>query len=67
MKAVIVLSTIHDDTMCTVSQHNRHATRGTESVQKPTMIAQYNQYMGGVDKADQLVTYYGFSHYSKKW
>lgn len=23
--------------------------------------------MGGVDKADQLVTYYAFSHCSKKW
>ena len=31
------------------------------------MIEQYNKFMGGVDKADQLVTYYGFYHVSKKW
>ena len=36
-------------------------------MQKPTMIVDYNTFMGGVDKADQLVTYYGFSHHSKKW
>lgn len=31
------------------------------------MIDQYNKYMGGVDRADQLITYYGFHHFSKKW
>ena len=31
------------------------------------MIDQYNKFMGGVDKSDQSVTYYGFYHHSKKW
>ena len=36
-------------------------------VQKPAVIEDYNMYMGGVDKSDQLVTYYGFRRCSKKW
>jgi len=31
------------------------------------MIDQYNMYMGGVDKADQLLSYYSFSHHTVKW
>ena len=31
------------------------------------MIEEYNKYMGGVDRADQLLTYYGYPHFSKKW
>ena len=66
-RIVAVLSTIHGTSMSSVSRRNRQAPGGVETVQKPTMIMEYNAYMGGVDKADQLVTYYGFSHHSKKW
>ena len=66
-RPVTVLSTIHDISMSTISRRNRLAPGGIETVQKPTMIVDYNTFMGGVDKADQLVTYYGFSHHSKKW
>ena len=31
------------------------------------MIDDYNLHMGGVDKSDQLVLYYGYSHRSQKW
>ena len=31
------------------------------------MVADYNQYMLGVDKLDQLVSYYSFLHKSVKW
>ena len=34
---------------------------------KPTVIADYNQYMLGVDKLDQLMAYYSFLHKSVKW
>ena len=66
-RAVTVLSTIHDDEMVDVRCRTRQAVGGTEVVKKPNMIAQYNTYMGGVDKADQLLVYYGYSHFSKKW
>ena len=66
-RPVTVLSTIHDTSMSSISRRSRQAPGGIENIQKPTIIAEYNLFMGGVDKADQLVTYYGFSHYSKKW
>ena len=34
---------------------------------KPTMIDEYNHYMGGVDKLDQLISTYSFTKKSKKW
>lgn len=31
------------------------------------VIERYNTYMAGVDKADQLLSYYGFGHRTVKW
>ena len=64
---VSMLSTIHDDSMVSKDRRSRQAPAGVETVQKPHVIEEYNQCMGGVDKSDQLVTYYGFRHCSKKW
>lgn len=66
-RPVAALSTIHDASVTTVSRRSRLAPGGIESISKPVMIVEYNKYMGGVDVADQLVTYYGFNHCSKKW
>ncbi len=64
---VSVLTSIHDDSMVTKQRRTRQVTGGLETTQKPKAIEEYNQYMGGVDRSDQLVTYYGFRHCSKKW
>ena len=64
---VAVLSTIHDFTMVDKQRRTQSSEEGVEVIQKPKMIEEYNKYMGGVDKADQLVTYYGYPHFSKKW
>ena len=58
---------LHDDSMVSKQRRTRQATGGVEVVQKPAVIEDYNKYMGGVDKSDQLVAYYGFRHSSKKW
>jgi len=58
--AVLMLSTIHDTSMVTKHRRSQLAPGGTEEIQKPNMVDQYNAYMGGVDKADQLLSYYGF-------
>ena len=34
---------------------------------KPNVIHQYNRYMLGVDKLDQMMCYYSFIHKSVKW
>ena len=62
-----MLSTIHNDGIISKRQRTRHAVGGREEIEKPVMIEQYNTYMGGVDKADQLLSYYGFNHCTIKW
>ena len=66
-RPVTVISTIHDTSTMTIQRSSRHAQGGIQTVCKPTMINEYNKYIGGVDIADQLVTYYGFQHCSNKW
>ena len=53
---VLVLSTIHDSSMVSKQRRTRQAAGGVEVVQKPAVIEDYNIYMGGVDKSDQLLT-----------
>ena len=38
-----------------------------EPIRKPLVIEKYNQFMGGVDKCDQLNQYYSFVRRSVKW
>ena len=53
--------------MISKRQRTRRADDGTEEILKPKMIDEYNTYMGGVDKSDQLLSYYGFNHRAIKW
>ena len=64
---VTVLSSFQDDSSIMKRRRSRHATGGTETVKKPKMVDEYNQFMGGVDRSDQQVLYYGFAHRSVKW
>ena len=65
-RQVTMLSTIHDDSMVTKMRQSRHAPGGREEIRKPAAIDEYNKYMGGVDKGDQLLSYYGFTHRTVK-
>ena len=38
-------------------RRTQHVPGGIEEVQKPVMVEQYNTYMDGVDKSDQLLSY----------
>ena len=59
---VFVLSTIHGTGSVEVR------CRGDDTpFAKPTMIDEYNHYMGGVDKLDQLIYTNSFIKKSKKW
>ena len=66
-RLVSVLSTVHDDTPVAVERRSRRAPGGRETVEKPQAVVKYNKYMGGVDHGDQLLTYYGYSHRTRKW
>ena len=59
---VCVLSTFHDDSVTSKKRQTMHSVDGTEVIKKTKAVEDYNQYMGGVDKSDQFVLYYGFAH-----
>ena len=60
-RVVNMLSTYHGNEMIE-KERSRKVEGGTEKVKKPRMIEDYNQHMGGVDKNDQMVLYYAYSH-----
>ena len=53
--------------MVTKQRRNKGAPNGVQVINKPYGIDEYNKYMGAVDKAGQLVQYYGYNNFSKKW
>lgn len=66
-RVVSLLTTIHDNTTVDVERRSRLAEGGRETVEKPLAVVEYNKYMGGVDRADQLLCYYGFGHRTVRW
>ena len=65
-REVTVLTTIHQAGFVGVERRN-NAPGGRENVEQPIAIVEYNHYMGGVDRGDQLLSYYGFAHRTRKW
>ena len=51
---VLCLSTFHGNGMEDFSTRRR----GTEEIQRPVLITDYNKNMGGVDRMDQMLVYY---------
>lgn len=66
-RLVSMLTTIHKDDVVAVERRSRQSDTGREVVQKPKASVEYNKYMGGVDRADQFLSYYRFSHRTVKW
>ena len=62
-----MLTTIHSDDVVVIQRRSRVVPSGREVIEKPLAITEYNRYMGGVDRADQLLSYYGYSHRTIKW
>jgi len=60
---VLVLFSKHPKRLITLAKRNRQG----EEVQKPDIILDYNRYMGGVDRADQLMSYYNPLRKTLKW
>ena len=48
---VTMLSTYHGDEMVTKRRRSRAAEGGIEEIQKPRIVEDYNQHMGGVDQS----------------
>ena len=67
-RKVLMLSTKHAANPVSVQSGLYIILRRTSAIkEKPTVIVDYNTYMLGVDKMDQLVSCYSFTHKSVKW
>lgn len=62
VRDVYILSSAHDDTM-----EETPAARGAHQKIKPTAVTAYNKKKIGVDKSDQMMSYYAFRRKSVKW
>ena len=60
-KPVVLISSVHPVASTTVINH-----QGLPKI-KPVAVDEYNQSMGGVDKADQYSVYYLFERRTVKW
>lgn len=60
-RIVAYMSTEHDNNMVQ-SENRRHVLR-----EKPLAIVQYNAHMKGVDRSDQMLSYYPSDHKSIRW
>lgn len=61
---VLCLSTQHAARMSTVSVRGKG---GPNDIEKPDIILDYNQNKTGVDRADQMYSYYPFQRKTLKW
>ena len=62
-REVKLLSTFHTGENTVVKRRrSKNVEGGIEEIIKPLMIHDYNQNMGGVDRNDQMILYYGYSH-----
>ena len=67
VKRVHVLSSIRNIGTTQTQIRSAKDPTGFRQISKPTSIVDYNQHMGGVDRFDQLGSYYKFPHRSYKW
>ena len=64
---VSMVSSFHDDTMIEKRRRTKSSDNPVQVISKPQVVEEYNQSMGGIDKADQMVLYYGYAHRTTKW
>ena len=62
VRDVFIITTAHDDNTLEMPR-----SRGAHQKTKPEAVVQYNKYKIGVDKSDQLLSYYSFQRKSVKW
>lgn len=67
-RVIHFLSALHVANVSPFATVRRRTEMGTfECVQCPPCLPDYQQYMRGVDKGDQMIGYYNIGRRSKKW
>ncbi|XP_039288737.1 piggyBac transposable element-derived protein 3-like [Nilaparvata lugens] len=64
-KAINFIANFHSTEITEVKRTQKDGTK--KNVPCPTVVADYNKYMGGVDQADRYRVLYGVNRKSKKW
>ena len=66
-RVVKALSIKHNGTLSSITRRKKKGHGETETILKPQCIIEYNQYMSGVDRLDQMISYYPFTRKTYKW
>ena len=67
VKRVHVLSSVDNIGTTRTQIRSGKEPTGFRNVEKPSSIVDYNKFMGGVDRFDQLASYNNYPHRSYKW
>ena len=62
VRDVLLLTTAHEDELVEAP-----SSRGAHSKIKPAVVLDYNKNKTGVDRSDQMLSYYTFSRMTVKW
>ena len=62
-----MMSTKYDANMKKIERYRKGGHGEKEKVQKPVCIMEYNQYMSGIDRLDQMINFYPFTWKTLKW
>ena len=66
-KIVYLLSTVETAIMTKTKKEKRFADGTREAVKKPSVVLEYDKFMSGVDRADQMLNYAPFPCKTVKW
>ena len=66
-RPVCLLTNVQSSELAVKQRRDRAGVDGHAQVLKPAAIEAYNQKMGGVDRSDQLNSYYALMNRSMKW
>ena len=67
VKRVSMLTNIYGNNCVMKQIRSKESENGFRDIKKPYCMDRYNQFIGGVDKMDQRMKIYLFSHRSTKW
>lgn len=54
----MTITTVHDASSVDIQRISQSSPSGTEEISKPYAKTVYNNYVGGINKLDQFVSYY---------
>lgn len=66
-KPCVMLTSLHNGQLVETGKQKKNRDGSTVVVRKPSCVVDYNKYMGGVDKSDQMVNDYGNARKTLKW